>query len=102
MKYAVEVTDTAWTEIEEAFYWLEERAPLAAQRWKQRLLESNLDLERSPGRCAIAPEGEYFRREIRQLLVGKRQHKYRVLFEIQGKTVVVLRVRHGARRLLDE
>jgi plasmid stabilization system protein ParE len=101
MKYKVEITDTAWCEIEEAYNWLAERAGGAADRWKQGLLESVSQLEKSPAACGLAPEGEYFGREIRQLLYGRRQHKYRVLFEIRDKTVIILRVRHGARRVLD-
>jgi hypothetical protein len=55
-----------------------------------------------PRACSLAPESDYFGREIRQLLYGKRQHKYRILFEIREQTVVVLRVRHGAQRPLEE
>ena len=102
MKFAVEITDTAWAEIEEAYDWLAQRAPSAAARWKDNLLAAIDTLETFPGRCSIAPESEYSEREVRQLLYGKRQRKYRVLFEIRDKMVVVLRVRHGARRLLGE
>jgi plasmid stabilization system protein ParE len=90
MKFAVEITDTAWAEIEEAYDWLARRAPAAAARWKDNLLAAIDTLEAFPMRCSIAPESEYFGREVRQLLYGKRQHKYRVLFEIRDKMVVVL------------
>ena len=102
MKFAVQITDTAWAEIDEAYDWLARRAPAAAARWKDSLLIAIDTLEAFPMRCSIAPESEYFGREVRQLLYGKRQHKYRVLFEIRDKMVVVLRVRHGARRFLGE
>jgi len=102
MKFAVEITNTAWAEIEEAYDWLAKRAPTAAARWKENLLAAIDTLESFPAGCSIAPESEYFGREVRQLLYGKRQHKYRVIFEIREKVVVVLRVRHGARRFLGE
>jgi len=102
MKFAVEITDTAWAEIEEAYDWLAERAPAAAAHWKQNLLAAIDRLERFPRRCSVAPESQYFGREIRQLLHGKRQHKYRILFQIRESRVIVLRVRHGARRFLGE
>jgi plasmid stabilization system protein ParE len=102
MKFSVEITDTAWDEIKEAYSWLEKRAPVAAQRWQEGLLEAVEALESLPSAHSIAPESGFFGREIRQLLYGKRQHKYRVLFEIKGNRVIVLRVRHGARQYLGE
>jgi plasmid stabilization system protein ParE len=102
MKYQVEITDPAWFELQEAYDWLAERAPTAALRWRAGLLAAIETLESSPQRCGVAPESEHLDREIRQLLYGKRNNKYRILFEIRAKTVVVLRVRHGARRTLGE
>ncbi len=102
MKYVVAISDTAWAEVEEAYDWLAARAPQAAQKWKLGLLDAVARLETMPLACSLAPESDYFGREIRQLLYGKRQHKYRVLFEIRGTTVIVLRVRHGAQRLLGD
>jgi plasmid stabilization system protein ParE len=49
----------------------------------------------------LAPESDAFEMEIRQHFYGKRQHRYRILFTIEGKTVYVLRVLHGARRALN-
>jgi toxin ParE1/3/4 len=102
MKYQVEITDPAWVEVQEAYEWLAERAPVAADRWKAGLLEAIGNLETFPAACSLAPETAYFGREIRQLLYGKRHHKYRILFEIREKMVIVLRVRHGARQILGE
>jgi plasmid stabilization system protein ParE len=102
MKYQVAVTDTAWDEIQEAYDWLAHRAPGAADRWKAGLLEAIQGRESLPAACSLAPETAYFGREVRQLLYGKRNHKYRVLFEIRSQAVIVLRVRHGARRNLGE
>lgn len=102
MKFEVAITDAAWDEIQEAYDWLAHRAPAAAERWKSGLLDAIQSLETHPTACSLAPETAYFGREVRQLLYGKRQHKYRVLFEIRRQLVVVLRVRHGARRNLGE
>lgn len=102
MKYEVEISNTAWSEVEEAFEWLAARAPAAALRWKTGLLEAIQKLETRPLSCSLAPEAVYFNRSIRQLLYGKRQHKYRVLFTVNEGLVVVLRVRHGAQRPLGE
>ena len=51
-----------------------------------------------PRRCGLARENSSFKEETRQLLYGKRHHKYRTLFTIRGDEVHVLHVRHGARQ----
>lgn len=102
MKYTVVITDTAWSEVEEAYEWLAARAPAAAQKWKMGLLGLVARLETLPRVCSVAPESDYFGREIRQLLYGKRWNKYRVLFEIRDAKVIVLRVRHSSQRFLGE
>jgi plasmid stabilization system protein ParE len=102
MKYEVAITEEAWDEIQEAYDWLVHRAPEAARRWKSDLLEAIQELETLPAACSLAPETAYFGREVRQMLYGKRRNKYRVLFEIRKQLVIVLRVRHGARRNLGE
>jgi plasmid stabilization system protein ParE len=49
----------------------------------------------------LAPENEWYEGgELRELLYGKRQGVYRILFEVRGDTVYILRVRHGAQELL--
>jgi hypothetical protein len=58
-------------------------------------------LDTFPTRCPLAPESKDLGREIRQLLYGKRHAVYRVLFEIRGDTVFVLRVWRGARDRLQ-
>jgi plasmid stabilization system protein ParE len=56
-------------------------------------------LEEDPERWPEAPEAEWHE-GLRQLLHGKRRHLHRILFEIRGQLVVVLRVRHGAQDFL--
>lgn len=102
MTYAVLITPTALAEVQEAYEWLAEQSPPAAERWRAALLDAVQSLETLPTRCSLAPESEWLGREIRQLLHGKRRGVYRILFEIRRKTVYVLRVRHGARELLDD
>lgn len=50
-----------------------------------------------PERCALIAENEILGTSYRHLLYGR----YRTIFRIAGRTVVILRVIHGA-RLLDE
>jgi plasmid stabilization system protein ParE len=98
MKYRVEITDTASAEVEEAWSWLALRSRTAADRWKSALLEAVSRLEKAPLIRGLSPESEYFGREIREMLQGKRPNVYRILYEVRGTVVRVLRVRHSARR----
>jgi plasmid stabilization system protein ParE len=100
MKYPVDVTDLADGEAEKAYLWMLERSPEGAARWWNGLEAAILSLEEMPARCPLAPENDDFEEEIRELLYGKRQHRYRVLFTIREQTVVVLHIRHGAMEYL--
>jgi plasmid stabilization system protein ParE len=100
MKYQVVVTDQADTEAEGAYLWILERSPDGAAQWWNGLEVAILSLERMPTRCPFAPENDVFDEEIRQLLYGKRQHRYRILFTVREQTVVILHIRHGVREYL--
>ncbi|MCI0460405.1 MAG: type II toxin-antitoxin system RelE/ParE family toxin [Gemmataceae bacterium] len=100
MAHAVHITARALREIDEALDWLAERSRAAAARWHERLLEAIRSLEH-PERCGLAPESEWYPGELRQLLYGKKRGVYRVLFEVRGDTVYILRVRHSAQALLE-
>ncbi len=50
--------------------------------------------------CRSCPESRDLDRKVRQLLYGRRRQMCRILYEIRGKTVFVLRVRHTARAYL--
>jgi plasmid stabilization system protein ParE len=101
MPYRVEITDAALDEITRAVAWLAERSPAAAERWRQSLFSVIDTLSADPTRYSLAPEDDWHRGGIRQLLLGKRRNIYRVLFRIRGQVVQVLRVRHGAQALLE-
>jgi plasmid stabilization system protein ParE len=102
MTYHVIIQPQAEAEIEAAYLWRRERAPQAAARWFAEIVEAINTLEQFPGRCPLAPEHAHFAEEIRQLLFGRRNDVYRILFTIQGDTVHVLHVRHGAQQQLTE
>jgi hypothetical protein len=36
---------------------------------------------------------------VRQLLFGRKPHRYRVLFTVDDDTVIILHIRHGRRHL---
>jgi plasmid stabilization system protein ParE len=101
MAHSVYMTARALSEIDETLDWLAEQSETAALRWHERLIDALRSLEHHPERCELAPESDWFGAEIRQLLYGKRRGMYRILFEIRGQNVCILRVRHSAQALLE-
>lgn len=97
MKYRVQLTARAEEDVEGVLLWYHEnQATAAAGRWFARLMSKIDTLETHPERCGIAIESDELGIEIRQLLFGKRHGVYRILFQLQGATVQILRIRHGA------
>jgi plasmid stabilization system protein ParE len=102
MPHTVSIAPRALREIDQAITWLAERPPAAATRWHSQILEAVRSLQNNPERCPLAPENDWYSGgELRQLLHGKRRSVYRILFEISGNTVNILRVRHSAQDLLE-
>jgi plasmid stabilization system protein ParE len=97
VEYKIEVTEIAAAEIDSAYQWINERAPDAADRWYDGLMAALRSLRQNPRRCARLFTTDFVELEIRQLVYGRRRGRYRVLFTIDGDTIRVLRVRHGAR-----
>ena len=98
MTYRVHIQPSAEADLEDAYRWIAEDAPLAAARWYKGLVEAIQTLGSFPERCPVAPEDSAFPETIRQLLYGRRQHRYRILFTVQDDRVEILHIRHGARK----
>lgn len=101
MKYRVEITPEAEAELTEAYIWIRGYSSVSATTWLRGIREAFDSLSQYPIRCQLAPESEYFRQEIRQLLYGRRGGTYRVLFAINEDVVSILHIRHGARDFLQ-
>jgi plasmid stabilization system protein ParE len=101
-RWTVIVELSAQRDIAEAYEWLAEHDLEAATRWFNRLYDTIGALEIFPERCPLAPESGFFDREIREAFHGRRQHKYRILFTVQGTEVHILHVRHGAQLALGD
>jgi plasmid stabilization system protein ParE len=101
MAHAIRITARALREIDEALEWLAQRSRAAAARWHRQVLQAIRSLEDRPERWGLAPESAWYPGELRQLLHGKRRGTYRILLEVRGNTVYILRVRHGAQALLE-
>lgn len=91
-------------ELHQAWQWIldQSKSPETAHKWFNGITRAIGSLDRNPKRCRLAPENDYFLHEIRQLLFGRRHGQYRVLFTIEENSVVILHIRHSARRFLDE
>ena len=72
----------------------------AAAHWYNELELAVYALASYPHRCPVAPEARRMKRELRNLLYGKKPHVYRVIYEIDEdrQAVLVLTIRYGARR----
>lgn len=101
-RFTVLLSAEAGSNIEEAWHWIAESDPEAADRWYEGLIAALKTLDKLPRRCPIAPETRLglIHVEIRQLLYGNGYWKYRILFAIEGNKVLVSHVRHGARLYL--
>ncbi|MCY2964014.1 MAG: type II toxin-antitoxin system RelE/ParE family toxin [Planctomycetota bacterium] len=98
MKYQVLISASAEQDVDRILAWFREQsATVAGGRWMRELLKRVTTLEMNPERCTLASESEDIGREIRELLFGKRRGRYRILFEIRGRKVLILRLWHGAR-----
>lgn len=103
-KYTIHIQPEAESNMEEAYQWLLEKAPAYATDWFNNLVAEFRRLEVHPEKFPLAPENRFglFDREVRQMFYGKGFWKYRILFFVEGQTVQVVHVRHGARRWLGE
>jgi plasmid stabilization system protein ParE len=96
MKYRVEITAPAETDVEEAYLWILKNSPAAAIRWRNGLYEVAQALETFPHRFGMAPEAAAVDFELRQFVYKS----HRILYTVKEDVVYILHVRHGARRLL--
>jgi plasmid stabilization system protein ParE len=99
MVFRVKTTARAKRDLNGILAWLaSQEAGESGLRWFQGLYEAIASLAHAPKRCPLAPENAEFPFEVRQLLYGRRHHRYRVLYTIEGDTVFVLHSRHGRRQ----
>lgn len=97
MTYRVVVTAAAKQDLRHAFVWAAERAPQTAALWLRRFEAELQALADFPERCQLAHENSLVESEIRELIFGRRQGAYRVLFTIVGDEVQVLHIRRAVR-----
>jgi plasmid stabilization system protein ParE len=98
MIYRVIIEPTAERGIRDAIRWIAARgSPAAAAKWYNGLVKKVSTLTTQPFRCPIAAENDKFPEEIRELLYGRRNNRFRIIFTVRDDLVLVLYVHHGAR-----
>ncbi|HEY6350136.1 MAG TPA: type II toxin-antitoxin system RelE/ParE family toxin [Candidatus Angelobacter sp.] len=99
-RYEVIVTPEAEAAIISAFDYIDERAPLNAERWLRKLYSCITSLENFPHRCALARECQFFDGELRQLIFKS----HRIVFRIEEEQAIVRVVHflHGRQLAVGE
>jgi plasmid stabilization system protein ParE len=101
MIFRVETSAAAECDAEAILEWLmSQGAGHAGIEWFLELERAVESLALFPERCALAPERSRFPFEVRQLLYGRKPHIYRILFTVEGDSVMILHIRHGRRQSL--
>lgn len=101
MTVRVEITRTAVREIEGRYERIKDQGRNSAEKWRAGLIEAIEALETNPEMYPEAPEAEWYGKGLREFYYGKRRNTYRILFEVRGTFVYILRVRHGRQDLLQ-
>jgi len=94
-RHRVEVSEAAKHDLSQHFNYIGSGSVDAAKRWLSEMERRILSLERFPRRCPVIPEARKLGVEYRHLLYGA----YRAIYRIEGPTVLVVRVLHGAQLL---
>ena len=97
-RYRVEVARAAEHDVIRIYEYIERRSPERAVKWFAEIERQAQTLSRHPNRCPVIPEADDIGVEYRHLIWGH----YRTVFRIEGTTVYVVRVIHGARLLETE
>lgn len=87
MNYRVILHPRAIDDIAEACEFVARKSPALARRWYDRITAKIEKLAQQPTRCELAPESMHVPIELRQLLYGKRNNKFRILFSIREDEV---------------
>src|SRR5579863_5095473 len=75
----------------------------SAERWFNGIVSAIRSLGEMPSRCPLADESDDLQTEVRLLLHGKRNRRYKIYFAIHhdSATVRVFHIRHWARKQAD-
>src|SRR5215471_13664404 len=90
MAFRVEMSAEAEDDASSILNWLlSQHAGETGIRWFLAMEDAIASLSTLPERCPLAPENARFPFEVRQLLYGRKPHRYRILFTIDSDVVIV-------------
>ena len=106
MAFRVEIAPRAFNDLDEIADYIKRNGSLGqAEEWFNGIIEAIRTLGDMPGRCPVADESEELGEEVRVLLHGRRNRKYKIYFSIErtersAGRVCIFHVRHWARKRL--
>ncbi len=98
MKFKLVITPGAERDLDDLFAYIAQDSPANALKFLADLRKRLKTLTTFPRRGPLAPEDGLDGLEIRHLLY----RDYRIVFAIDGKTVVILQALHGSRLVQEE
>ena len=102
-EYEIVFAPNAYEDLDEILEWLSRDAPEKVPEWYAAIKAHIQTLSQLPERCPHAPEnGLWGKDELRQLLFQNYTSKYRIIFTVSSSSVLILNIRHGARRYLHD
>ena len=104
MAFRVELSPQAFGDLDKISTYIEERSSLAiAAAWFDGIFAAIRSLSEMPSRCPIFEDSKELGVEVRVLLHGKRNRRYKIYFSTQAEDerVIVFHVRHWARKPVE-
>jgi len=101
MAFRVEISPEALENLDAMAAHIQQHGSIeSAERWFNGIVISIRSLGEMPSRCPLAGESDELQTEVRLLLHGKRNRRYKIYFAIHqpSATVRVFHIRHWARR----
>ena len=98
MAYRVRLTPRAAGDADAIYRRVTVEAPLAGPTWYAKLIRTLQSLDTFPERGQIVRDLSSSQHLVRRILFGRKPNVYRIYYNIEGETVRILHIRHGARR----
>ena len=99
MKYQVKILPGAIEDARALYSWIAEKSPTDAAAWFNGLFPVIDSLSTMPLRTPRAPESDILGIEIRHYIYKK---NYRILYIVDGDTVRIIHIRHGAQQWMTK
>src|SRR5260221_11011032 len=105
MAFRVEISPEALANLDAIAVHIQQNGSFeSAERWFNGVVVAIRSLGEMPGRCPLAEESDDLHTEVRLLLHGKRNHRYKIYFAIHhaSETVRAFNIGHWARKTPDK